>query len=40
MAGFITYYGTKPVERCIPIDDPVGASRPIGFNGIVGIAML
>lgn len=35
-AGLVTFYGTKWVERYIPIDDPVGGLPAHGFNGILG----
>jgi Amt family ammonium transporter len=40
LAGFITYYGTKLVERYIPIDDPIGGLPAHGFNGVVGSALV
>ncbi len=40
LAGFITYYGTKLVERRVPIDDPVGSLPAHGFNGIMGSALV
>ena len=36
VAGVLTYYGIKIVERFYVIDDPVGSLPVHGFNGIVG----
>ncbi|WP_262373878.1 ammonium transporter [Pyrobaculum arsenaticum] len=40
LAGLVTYYGTKLVERYYFIDDPVGSLPVHGFNGILGSALV
>lgn len=40
LAGAVTFYGTKLVERFIPIDDPVGGLPAHGFNGVLGSALV
>ncbi len=36
LAGIVTYFGLKAVEKWYVIDDPVGSFPVHGFNGIVG----
>ncbi len=40
LAGIITYYGIRYVERYYVIDDPVGSLPVHGFNGIAGSALV
>jgi len=40
LAGLITYYGMRYVERYYVIDDPVGSLPVHGFNGVAGSALV
>lgn len=40
LAGIITYYGIRYVERYYVIDDPVGSLPVHGFNGVAGSALV
>jgi len=40
LAGLVTFYGIRLVERWYMIDDPVGSLPVHGFNGIMGSALV
>ncbi|ABL88612.1 ammonium transporter [Pyrobaculum islandicum DSM 4184] len=40
LSGAVAFYGTKLVERYMPVDDPVGSLPVHGFNGVLGSALV